>query len=79
MRMVKTMTMLFDQGYVTEVALKASKREGEARGVAKGIFKTLYELVRDNLLSMANAAKKAGQTEEEFTADMSSYFAQGGA
>ena len=63
------------------------REESEARGVEKGrkegrvegIFKTLYELVRDNLLSLANAAKKAGQSEEEFTAGMSAYFAQGGA
>ena len=76
---VKTMTMLFDQGYVTEVALKERETKGEARGEIKGIFKTLYELVRDNLLSLANAAKKAGQSEEEFTAGMKAYFAQGGA
>ena len=55
------------------------REESEAKGRIEGIFKTLYELVRDNLLSLANAAKKAGQSEEEFSAGMSAYFAQGGA
>ena len=65
---VKIMTMLFDQGYVNEIACKESE--------TKGVFKTLYELVKDNLLSMANAAKKAGQSEKEFAAGMNEYFAQ---
>ena len=60
-------------------AILEIKQEGRAEGRAEGIFKTLYELVRDNLLSLANAAKKAGRLEEEFTAGMSAYFAQGGA
>ena len=68
---VKIMTMLFDQGYVTEVALK--ERE------TKGIFKTLYTLVKKKLLSLSAAAQEAGQTEEEFTAGMKAYFAQEGA
>ena len=59
--------------------LAKGKKEGKEEGRIEGIFKTLYELVRDNLLSLANAAKKAGQSEEEFTAGMSAYFAQGGA
>ena len=53
--------------------------EIKQEGRAEGIFKTLYELVKENLLSLANAAKKAGRLEEEFAAGMSAYFAQGGA
>ena len=63
-------------------AIQEIRQEGEARGVekgrAEGIFKTLYGLVRDNLLSLTNAARKAGQSEEEFAAGMRAYFAQGG-
>lgn len=42
----------------------------------EGMFKTLYELVKDNLLSLKNAAKKAKQSEEDFAAGMDAYFAQ---
>ena len=45
-------------------------------GREEGAFKTLYELVKDNLLSLANAAKKVGQNEEEFASGMEAYFAQ---
>ena len=48
-------------------------------GRKEGILKTLYELVKDNLLSITNAARKADQSEEEFAAGMESYFLSTGA
>lgn len=53
-----------------------SEARGEVRGERKGIFKTLYELVKDNLLSLGIAANKAGQSEEEFASGMEAYFAE---
>ena len=59
-----------------ERQVRAEEREDSEK---RGVFKTLYELVKDNLLSIANAAKKAGQSEEEFVAGMESYFLSAGA
>ena len=56
-----------------ERQVRAEEREDSEK---RGVFKTLYELVKDNLLSLGNAAKKAGQSEKEFTAGMNEYFAQ---
>ena len=60
------METLLNQEYMTAIALERSEKRGR--------FETLYELVKDSLLSLANAAKKAGQSEEEFAAGMESYF-----
>ena len=57
---------------------QAIKEEQYAKGQTDGAFKTLYELVKDKLLSLGIAASKAGQSEEEFAAGMEAYFAQGG-
>ena len=46
---------------------------GEARGRIKGRVEALYELVRKNILSLAIAAKEAGQSEDDFRAGMASY------
>ena len=43
---------------------------GEARGEARGGLKMLFALVRDGLLQLAVAAKKANMTEDEFKAQM---------
>ena len=56
-------------------AYEEGRAEGRADGIAFGEFKMLYELVGDSLLSLAEAAKKANQTEEEFEAGMKAYFA----
>ena len=69
------METLLNQEYMTALALERSER----RGIIAGRFETLYELVKDSLLSLANAAKKAGQSEEEFAAGMESYFLSAGA
>ena len=64
------METLLNQEYMTALALQRSEKTGR--------FETLYELVKDNLLSIANAARKADQSEEEFAAGMESYFLRGG-
>ena len=72
------MMTLFDQEYLNKIALKEAQRgaeargevRGETRGRIKGRLEALYELVRDGLLSLAAAARKAGQSEEEFRAVM---------
>ena len=38
----------------------------ENRGEAKGVLKTLIQLVQDGDLSLNRAAEKAGMTTEEF-------------
>ena len=39
---------------------------GEARGIVKGKIETLFGLVQDGLLSLAEAARRAGLSENEF-------------
>ena len=46
------------------------RAEGRAEGEARGILKTLACLVRDGLLSVVDAASRAGLTEREFTSRM---------
>ena len=74
---VGIMMTLFDQEYLNKIALKEAQRgaeaRGETRGRIKGRIEALYELVRDGLLSLAAAARKAGQTEDDFRAGMASY------
>ena len=44
--------------------------EGIEIGEERGIFKTLAGLVRDGILTIADAAKRAGITVSEFEAKM---------
>ena len=71
----------FDREEYEKQVREEEREEVEAKCLAKGrkegALKTLYELVKDSLLSLANAAKKAGQSEEEFAAGMESYFLRG--
>ena len=66
---VKTMTMLFDQGYVTEVALKESREEGRAEGREEGAYDkavaTARNLLAMGLLSVEQIAQGTGLTVEE--------------
>ncbi|MBQ9209867.1 MAG: hypothetical protein IJ149_09875 [Oscillospiraceae bacterium] len=41
---------------------------GEARGEARGILSTLLSLVKDGILTVADAAKRANMTVAEFEA-----------
>ena len=61
--------MLFTEYKESEV-MEMFKEEGRAEGEARGILKTLAGLVRDGLLSVMDAASRAGLTEGEFTAQM---------
>ena len=40
--------------------------EGEAKGTVKGRWMILMELVHDGVITMKEAAKRAGMTEEAF-------------
>ena len=42
--------------------------KGLAKGEAKGFIKAFVSLVKDGLLSISEAAKRANMTEAEFTA-----------
>lgn len=61
----------FDREEHERIIRTEEYEEGETRGM----FKTLYELVKKKLLSLSIAATEAGQSEEEFTAGMEEYFA----
>lgn len=43
-----------------------SRAEGRAEGEAKGILKTLVSLVKDGILTLSEAAKRANMTVEDF-------------
>ena len=45
---------------------KEGEAVGEARGIVKGKIETLFGLVQDGLLSLAEAARRAGLSENEF-------------
>ena len=48
-------------------AIKAeSKAEGKAEGKTEGKMSLLFSLVKDKLISIAEAAKRLGVSEEEF-------------
>ncbi len=46
------------------------EERGEERGRREGILKTLAGLIRDGILTIRDAASRAGLTEDEFTAQM---------
>ena len=47
-------------------ALRKEREEGEARGRAEGFLNALVNLVKENLLSITDAAKQVNMSEEEF-------------
>lgn len=51
---------------VMEKYIAEGRAEGRAEGIAEGKLEQLIELVKDNLLSIANAAHKADMSEAEF-------------
>ena len=63
------MAMLFDQGYVTEVALKESRAEGREEGREEGEYNTKVATARNLLalgvLSLEQIAQVTGLTVEE--------------
>ena len=56
-------TFKWDDNRAREIA----KEEGMEQGMEKGMLKTLYDLVKDGILSNMDAAKRAGMSLEEFT------------
>ena len=58
-----TMCEIYDQ------ILKEGEAKGRAEGEAKGFLKALIGLVKDGILTLADAAKRAGMTVEEFEAE----------
>ena len=68
-----------DRRAIEETRLEEAEAKGMARGISKGMAKgraegsleTLFSLVRDGLLSVAQASGRSGMTEEEFASRMS--------
>ncbi len=48
--------------------IRIGEARGEARGEAKGIMKTLVGLVKDGVISVRDASKRANMSEKEFAA-----------
>ena len=49
-----------------EEGRKEGREEGKAEGNAEGRWKVLMELVHDGIITVKEAAKRAGMTEEAF-------------
>ena len=58
------------------ITIDAQRMDYIRRGREEGRLETLYEFVRDQMLSVSEAAKKADQTEEEFKAGMDIWLAE---
>jgi hypothetical protein len=58
----KTMAAFRDEGY------EEGKAEGRTEGIEIGELRTLAGLVKDGILTLADASKRMNMTEEEFTA-----------
>ena len=60
--------------YEAKTILRRGIAKGESRGIRKGIregmMTTLFGLARDKLISIKDAALRAGMTEEEFQRQM---------
>ena len=65
----EVMSMLatfFDEESQRDLHDRALKEEGREEGREEGVLSTLAALVKNGLLSLANAAKQANMTEAEF-------------
>lgn len=60
-------------GRILEYEAKAIKNEGRKEGINEGVLKTLFDLVKKNLLSIKDAASQAELTEDAFVAKMQAY------
>lgn len=60
-------------GKVLEYEAKTIRNEGIREGIREGKLELLFDLVRDNLLSVKDAALQAKLTEEAFKEKMQSY------
>ena len=55
---------------ITEYDEERTFAEQKEEGIAEGKVNTLIELVNDGILTLSDAAKRAGMTDEEFKARM---------
>ena len=67
---------VMDMRNAWEELLEESEARGRAEGRMEGRVKMLYDLVLDQLLSLKDAAARAGKTEKEFEADLKAYAAE---
>lgn len=51
---------------LSQTIAERAEIKGFDKGFNKGTIETLVDLVKDNLLSIAEASKRANMTEEEF-------------
>ena len=71
---VTMLSSLFDEQAQREQYDIAVKAEGKAEGERIGFLKALVQLVKDGTLTLAQAAKKASITVEEFKIQTASFF-----
>ena len=55
---------------VLDRLINQGKAEGIAEGKAEGKMWTLFDLVKDGILSVSTAASKSEMSEEDFLAEM---------
>ena len=60
------MTSVYDQDTAIEMCMREQYAEGRAEGKAEGKLSVLVSMVKDKLLSVAEAAKRLGVSEKEF-------------
>lgn len=62
--------ILYDQERENRIMLKEAREEamaeGEARGKIEATIKAFYSLVKEGILDMPGAAKRANMTEDDF-------------
>ena len=59
-------SMKWDLDTALEVTRREGIEHGREQGKKSGRWETLTELVKDGMISLRDAAKKAGMTEAEF-------------
>lgn len=59
-------SMKWDLDTALEVTRREGIEQGRERGKKSGRWETLTELVKDGMISLRDAAKKAGMTEAAF-------------
>ena len=56
--------------YEAKDILNRGRQEGRQEGIQEGRISLLYSLVKEGVLSLADAAKRAGISEQEFSNGM---------
>lgn len=60
---------------LSEYVLEQGVERGIERGIEQGRLETFFELTRDNLISVKDAARKLEMTETDFVSAMDRHFA----